>query len=247
MTTCATWSQPDGNHFRGLCRNEFRRETNPGIVGSSCPICVTPAPPFPTCDTQPADRYICRQYDGTPILPGGIRPDQFIDTWVPFYKVNIVLNEVYRPGPPWYIDATPNCNEFYIGEFTLGTVGGRCGSWQTFLTDPDEQYSKTVSGTAGCPDYTPLPRMQLFWSETNPTLVTNPIMTLRIHYRISSTNYAINCRYTSAPTSPLFHDCRKPLSFQTWQNTGGAWNGVTTFRPISESVGASVTLTPLYL
>lgn len=251
MTTCATWSQPDGNHFRGLCRNEFYRETNPGIVGSSCPICVTPVGPFPECDELPRTRHICRKWDGTTIGPGGIRPDQYIDTWVPFYTVNLNIPPTWTSGnAPWYsFTGFTTCDRFYLGEFTLGTIGGRCGSWETFLTDPNERYALNVGQfNPLCDDYTPLPRIQLFWSETNPVIGSNPVMTLRINFRVAGTVYRINCRYSNSPLSPIQHDCRVPLSFQTWQNTAG-WNhnGSTSFAPISAMIGCSVTLTPLYL
>lgn len=36
--TCKTWSQPDGNHIRGLCTNELFAEGN----SNNCSICVTP-------------------------------------------------------------------------------------------------------------------------------------------------------------------------------------------------------------
>ncbi len=35
---CKTWSQPDGNHIRGLCTNELFAEGN----SNNCSICVTP-------------------------------------------------------------------------------------------------------------------------------------------------------------------------------------------------------------
>lgn len=38
MTTCREWTQPDGNHFHGLCTNEFW----PKAGTDGCNVCVSP-------------------------------------------------------------------------------------------------------------------------------------------------------------------------------------------------------------
>lgn len=38
MTTCKEWIQPDGDHFRGLCQNEFWPKAGTG----GCNVCVSP-------------------------------------------------------------------------------------------------------------------------------------------------------------------------------------------------------------
>lgn len=38
MTECTEWSQPDGDHFHGLCVNEFE----PEVGSEGCPVCVSP-------------------------------------------------------------------------------------------------------------------------------------------------------------------------------------------------------------
>lgn len=61
-TTCITWSQPDDKHFRGLCGNEFRRETPPaGVRGSDCTTCAAPIQIFGNCSScLPAPSAIYR-------------------------------------------------------------------------------------------------------------------------------------------------------------------------------------------
>ena len=227
MTACVVWSQPDPNHFNRLCTNTFRRNTSPGVFGDDCQLCVEPKQPYPTCESQLPQFHICRNFiDG-----------EYISTWTPFFTFTITLPSLYRTGAPWYYGTTGNCDSFYIGSFTLGTLNWKCGRWTTFLTDPDERYKKQLTG--GCTDRTEDFRIDLFWSSTNPVLEAI------IRYRIFTTNYSIICRYSAA--SPLLHDCRKPISFQTWRNTGGDWTGSTAFSSISSTPGASVTLTPLYL
>lgn len=235
---CVTWSQPDANHLKGLCTNEFQRNTSPGVLGNNCSICVEPNIPSPTCESSGTQFQTCRNWDGTPIV-GSIRPDQWISTWTPFYTFTISLPAIYRNGAPWQHGTTGNCESFYLGSFTLGPLNWKCGRWATFLTDPDERYKKLL--TSACSDRTEDTRIELFWN------TSNPVFEAFIRFRIFSTNHAITCRYSSAPLSPLLHDCRTPISFQTWRNSAGDWTGSTAFKAISDTPGASVTLTPLYL
>lgn len=229
MTTCVVWSQPDPNHFSGLCTNTFRRNTSAGVFGSNCHLCVEPQQPYQTCESQGPQFQICRNFIG----------GEWVSTWTPYFTFTITLPSLYRTGPPWYFGTTGNCDSFYIGSFTLGTFNWKCGRWTTFLTDPDERYKKLI--TSSCSDRTEDFRIDLLWSSTNPVLEAI------IRYRIFSVNHAITCRYSNAPTSPLSHDCRTPINFQTWRNSGGDWTGSTAFKAISDTPGASVTLTPLYI
>ena len=55
---CRTWSQPDANHFRGLCTNSFYPEV--GSNAKSCVVCATPVQiggSCPDCDEDPAKSY----------------------------------------------------------------------------------------------------------------------------------------------------------------------------------------------
>lgn len=50
MSECTEWSQPDGDHFHGLCVNEFE----PEVGSEGCPVCVSPVP---------AQSRVCGSFD----------------------------------------------------------------------------------------------------------------------------------------------------------------------------------------
>lgn len=233
---CVTWSQPDADHLKGLCTNVFRRNTSPGVIGENCELCVEPHVPYPTCESVGPQFQICRKFDGT----------KWISTWTPFYTFTITLPAIFRNGAPWYHGTTGNCESFYLGAFTLGPLNWKCGRWTTLDSIPDQAYKKLITaiggpGSASCTDRSSDYRIELFWK------TTQPVLEAFIRFQIFSTDYAITCRYSNAPFSPLQHDCRTPISFQTWRNSAGNWAGSTAFEAISATPGASVTLTPLYL
>lgn len=239
---CRIWSQPDARHWRGLCTNKFQSE---GSGSEDCFICVDPNIPSQTCESAGPQSQICRNWDGTPIV-GSMRPDQWISTWTPFYTFTISLPAIFRNGAPWYYGTTGNCESFYLGAFTLGPFNWKCGRWTTFLDSPDERCMKLITalggpGSANCTNRCERFRIELLWN------FAQPVLEAFIRFRIFSTDHAITCRYSSAPVSPLQHDCRTPISFQTWRNSAGNWAGSTAFEAISATSGASVTLTPLYL
>lgn len=226
--TCITWSQPDAKHFRGLCTNDFRLMTPPaGVKEASCNVCVTPVNPGQTCENSPAT-WICRNVDDG-------------DTYVPFYKATITIPPAFRGGAPWYTGTTGTCDGFYIGDIYLYAFGGKCGRWTTDFAPLDaDKYAKRVAFGVSCTDYTPEARADLIWA------ATNPVMTLTMPFRISSTTYFLNFTYTNFPKTALQHNCRDKIFFKTMQNTAGDYLGRTSARPMSDYAGASVSLEPYY-
>ena len=122
---CKTWSQPDGNHIRGLCTNELFAEGN----SNNCSICVTPIDGSVSgCGCPPPKKLRAIHYmrisfaDG--VDPGG--PGPYFPCWLNGMLGDHVmtgtcgggsvnLRETHNPAtnrPPSF--TLPDC---YIAEF----------------------------------------------------------------------------------------------------------------------------------
>lgn len=146
MTTeCTEWSMPDGDHFHGLCVNEFE----PEIGSEGCPICVSPGPGSNSncsiCDFA-ADEYTFRMVEV--IVPD--RPS-FIDplfTWridpEVFNSINVRRVErcLWTSGPI-LVAVGPNFvgtvfNHYVTKNLVISSASSlRVAAYTTYGTIPD--------------------------------------------------------------------------------------------------------------
>lgn len=119
MTTeCTEWTQPDGDHFHGLCVNELE----PEVEAEGCPICVSP--------TKAADVKPCWVCDGN-IVPNAFT----ISGGAPGYaSVPTSQTVAYERTVISKVDAgTAVARSEWTTEMTMSPSGG--GTW-TLLPDP---------------------------------------------------------------------------------------------------------------
>lgn len=75
VEVCKTWTQPDGNHFHGLCTNTLRPTTSGDVPADGCDVCVVPVRPATASCCCPSPKlthqrmlYLHVEYTGPPLL-----------------------------------------------------------------------------------------------------------------------------------------------------------------------------------
>lgn len=113
MTMCKEWFQPDGDHFNGLCTNEFWPKAGTG----GCNVCV-----FPQAIVPP-------QCDCDGLSPIGVGLHQII-----YIRINADIASIVWPGDqPCYANSL-------AGDFDLYRNGNFYDSLETTFAYTDDGY-----------------------------------------------------------------------------------------------------------
>lgn len=167
---CREWTQPDGDHFHGLCVNEMMPKlgASSNETPSGCNVCVNPYRSPTPCDLYvPGGPPALSEWYGNYFLPpiadystGHSDPANWINTWHPFFRVTIpsgLFAACDQAGDNSW-NAACFCPAQYNGVFLLFSAD-RCTRWRQ--VDPDSgQYLNGLYGN--CSTTTSAPRMEIY-------------------------------------------------------------------------------------
>lgn len=121
MTGTFIWSAED-RFWNDLCG--FRLDAEVSNEGKTCYVCMTPHKPPYECEDLPFDHpsRICRIENGT--------------SWIPIQQISFAKDPGYtfsffEPDSLLNTPTVESNSQYYFGDYTLFSVGGLCGSWQS--------------------------------------------------------------------------------------------------------------------
>jgi len=235
---CREWTQPDGLHFRGKCGNEFMPKTG----ADGCNICTQPIFTPTPCDlygsgsTNALAEWRGQYFTGP--LPFSVftyTAADFIDTWHPFFRLNIPSGVFSaEPGPAFY------CPAEYNGDWVMYS-GSHCENWIAINASNSSYLLGMAVGNA--------PQCGVLLPQPNRFVVSSTVMTtpsgrmtwveLQIAYKIFNpgTLYTIRCRTTPQPSHLYFNmnstfeflEARSSVADSPWLAIGGGPITITPF------------------